>query len=323
MDRAFRWLLATSILVLAAFAPRAAHACNDVEVYGRLVGVAKDGRFLYTTSSPVNGAGELVESFRIFGPDSELMLRAQRGEAGWTLDHEPDESVADLVPKENESLEAATRRAARKLGLRPLKASAVPMFASGPDETRSACLTFEAYARGSGTVVTEVESLYLACGGAASASLLHHDDSSFYFVRYLAGTKRRPEDNRVCAGYFDEYVWFPKGRIRSAALVSQAEKAAVPRREALYRDAVKADDTNARARLGLAAALSWGTSWRSATLFFDAWPKRTCLALAPDSAAERLTETSLRFADMSDFDQEAHDAWSEELVGALGCTDPP
>ena len=69
--------------------------------------------------------------------------------------------------------------------------------------------------------------------------------------------------------------------------------------------------------------LSRGTSWTSATIFFGAWPKRRCLPLAPESAAERLTEISLRFAEMSDFDQEAHDTWSEELAGAFGCEDPP
>ena len=199
---------------------RPALACSDVEVYGRVVGVAVDGRFLYTTSSPVNGCGCLAQSFQVFAKDGDVLLAARRDDAPWTLDGEPDASVADLAPAPDETLEAATRRAVRKLVLRPLKASSVPILASGPTDERPACLTFEAYARGSGTVVADVESLYLACGGSARASLFTHEDSAFYFVRYVAGRRRAPDDNLVCAAYFDEYVWFPKERIRSATRAS-------------------------------------------------------------------------------------------------------
>jgi hypothetical protein len=176
-------------------------------------------------------------------------------------------------------------------------------------------------------VVTEVESLYIACGAAAAASLFQHEDSAFYFVRYVAGRRPAPDDNLVCAGYFDQYVWFPQGRIRSATLTGQADQALaagnVSRAETLYRDAVAADDTNARSRLGMAAALSRGASWAAAKSAFSKWTKRTCLPLAPDDAGDRIAALDDRFAEMSDFDAESYDAWRDDLAGAFACADPP
>src|SRR5262249_26156893 len=93
--------------------------------------------------------------------------------------------------------------------------------------------------------------------------------------RYIAGVKRRPNDNRVCETHTDRHVWFPRARVRSATVARLAENVGAKGRSAravtLLAEALKLDPTNVRAEPALMRWLDRSAvPWPDARRFIDA-----------------------------------------------------
>ena len=312
-------VVAAAVALLGGPAP--ASACSDVESTGRILGVAKDGRFAHITSSPVNGCGCLVETFTIHDKDGTVLLEASHEDSDWEVAEGFAEDLADLTPGPREALSTLSQRAIKALQLRPLVASQVPILASPQDEEHSACLTFEAYARGSGTVVADLGSLYLGCS-TARASLHSHPNSSLYFIRYVSGS-RRTGTEPVCSAYHEDFTWVPRARIKSATLTARAARLADPLSPGagkLLHEAAQADATNGRAVVGFVEWLSRTTKWTTAKQRLEAVLGAPCLDLASYDSADRLSEARERFAERDGHDDADFDEWWSDLVGKLACS---
>lgn len=312
-------VVAAAVALLGWSGP--ACACNDVETTGRILGVAKDGRFAHITSSPVNGCGCLVETFTIHDKDGTVLLQASHEDSDWEVAEGFAEDLADLIPKPREALPAVSRRAIETLRLRPLVASQVPILASPQDEEHSACLTFEAYARGSGTVVADLDALYLGCS-SARASLYSHPSSSFYFIRYVSGWRRTGAEPPVCSAYHEDFTWVPRARIQSATLTARAARLAdpsSPRAGELLHEAARADATNGRAVVGFVEWLSRTTAWATAKPRLESVLRARCLDLASYDSADRLSDARERFAERDGLEDADFDEWWSDLVSKLAC----
>ncbi|MBI4956180.1 MAG: hypothetical protein HY908_29445 [Myxococcales bacterium] len=309
-------------LVLALGARRAG-ACSDVERYEHLVGVAPDGRFVHTTSSPENGCGCLVESYTLHASDGAILFRYFREEGAWDAVRPAPPDLAALAPQSGEVLAALEARARKLLSLTPPTLSRVPVVPAAPDEQRRACIAFEAYARGSGTVIAELEDHYL-CPAARRGALYHHPASPLSFLGYVAGVRRQPDDGLVCASYYEGYTWFPRGRVRSATLARVAERAGASgralRAAELLAEAVATDPTNRPAELALVAWLDrGGVAWPEVArrLALVAPPAQRCEALeVPSDTYERFYALGASLGERPGFDATAFDAWTASFAPA-------
>jgi hypothetical protein len=289
-----------------------ARACSYVESTGNVLGVARDGTFVYLADSPENGCCH-VQSFSVHDADGAMLLSGHaEGIGNWALENDEQADSRLPRPRQGEDLASFGGRLRKALKLTPLEASSIPVATSN-DRDNGACIRFEAYAAGSGSVIDIEPFGYLRCY-ATRAHLLRHPHSPLWFIAYRDGG-RSPMG---CSGNVRAVRWVPKGRLKAAALTSNAnELARDGRLEQAVRKltaALEADPGYGLARYALAEQLiAQRVPWSEARKALGLpWPKQLCLVTqnhawraAPDGLAE-----------LKGFDETAHDAWLDESVSA-------